>query len=266
MRRPNRVRGKKVVITGASSGIGADVAREVAKQGGIPILLARRMNKLEELVATIAKTSNIKAYAIELDVSHEQEVVRVFTTIYEQIGDIDVLINNAGFALFKNVDEATHEDVKSMFEVNVYGLIACTKAVLPAMKAKDTGQIINVASIIGKIPTPKASAYAATKHAVLGFTNALRMETSHTGIQITAVNPGPVKTPFFHLADESGTYTQNISKMMLDSKTVAKKIVATIGTKKRELNLPRWMGFGGKCYAVMPVLMEKTLGKRLFQK
>ena len=266
MSRVNQLTGKKIVITGASSGIGADVAREVAKRGGVPILLARRVSKLEELVATIAKTYRVKAYAIALDVSHEQEVVRVFSDIYKQIGEIDVLINNAGFALFKTADEATHEEVKSMFEVNVLGLIACTRAVLPTMKVKDAGQIINVASIIGKVPTPKASAYAATKHAVLGFTNALRMEVSDTKIQITAVNPGPVKTAFFDLADESGNYTKNINKMMLDSKTVAKKIVATIGTRKRELNVPRWMGLGGKCYAIMPVLMEKTLGKRLFQK
>lgn len=266
MSKVNRISGKKVVITGASSGIGTDIALEVAKGGGIPILLARRMSKLEELAMTIEQDYKVHAYAIPLDVSCEQDVARVFASIYEQIGEIDVLINNAGFALFKNAHETTTEDVRSMFEVNVFGLIACTTAVLPTMKLKNAGQIINVASIIGKIPTPKASTYAATKHAVLGFTNALRMETSDTNIQITAINPGPVKTEFFNLADESGDYTKNIQKMMLDSKTVAKKIVATIGTKKRELNLPRWMGFGGKCYAVMPTLMEKTLGKRLFQK
>jgi short-subunit dehydrogenase len=266
MRKSNRVRGKNIVITGASSGIGADVALEVASQGGIPILLARRVDKLEELVRQIEKEYTIKAYAIELDVSNKQAIVNVFESIYEKIGEIDVLINNAGFALFKDASEATYEEVKAMFEVNVLGLIACTTAVLPTMKAKNTGQIINVASIIGKIPTPKASAYAATKHAVLGFTNALRMEISDTNIQITSVNPGPVKTEFFNIADVSGNYTKNVDKMMLDSKTVAKKIVTTIGTKKRELNLPVWMGFGGKCYALMPVLMENILGERLFKK
>lgn len=262
----HRIRGKIVVITGASSGIGTDVAFEIARLGGIPILLARRIDKLRQHLLAIEEMHHIKAHAFELDVSNPKEVIRIFVTIYEQIGNIDVLINNAGFALFKNADEATYEEVKAMFDVNVLGLISCTNAVLPVMKNINEGQIINIASIIGKIPTPKASAYAATKHAVLGFTNALRMEVSHTHVQITAVNPGPVKTEFFDLADESGTYTQKMGRMMLDSKKVARKIVSVIGTKRRELNLPGWMGVGGKCYALVPVLMEKTLGEKLFQK
>ena len=262
----SRLKGKNIVITGASSGIGADVAIEVAKQGGNPILIARRAERLDELLNQIKVDFGIDGMAYSLDVSNTDEVSRIFELIYREAGNIDVLINNAGFAQFKDVHETTNEEVKAMFEVNVFGLIACTTAVLPTMKARNTGQIINIASIIGKIPTPKASAYAATKHAVLGFTNALRMETSDTNIQITAINPGPVKTAFFQIADQQGNYTKNISNMMLDSKTVARKIVSTIGTKKRELNLPGWMGFGGKCYALFPTFMEKTLGKRLFQK
>lgn len=262
----SRLKGKNIVITGASSGIGADTAIEVAMQGGTPILIARRIDRLEELINQIAVEFGVQGHAYALDVSDTPEVACVFELIKREIGHIDVLINNAGYALFKNVDEMTNEAFKSMFDVNVFGIIACTKAVLPDMLVRNRGQIINIASIAGKIPTPKASAYTATKHAVLGFTNALRLETSDTNIQITAINPGPVRTEFFDIADETGTYAKNINNMMLDSKTVAKKIVATIGTKKRELNLPGWMGFGGKCYAIIPALMEKTLGKRLFEK
>lgn len=262
----SRLKGKNIVITGASSGMGADAAIEVAMQGGIPILIARRIDRMEELINQIAVGYGVHGHAYSLDVSNSSEVARVFELIKREVGHIDVLINNAGYALFKNVDDMTDEAFKSMFEVNVFGLIACTKAVLPEMLARNEGQIINIASIAGKIPTPKASGYTATKHAVLGFTNALRLETSDTNIQITAVNPGPVKTAFFDIADETGTYAKNINNMMLDSKTVAKKIVATIGTNKRELNLPGWMGFGGKCYAIFPTLMENILGKRLFEK
>ena len=255
-----------IVITGASSGIGRDMAFEVAKQGGTPILFARRGDLLARLVDEIKAEFGITAQAFQLDVSDTMAVEKVFQEIYQNVGHIDVLINNAGFAKFVDADVATNDDVRAMFEVNVLGLIACTNAVLPAMKAKNQGQIINVASIIGKIPTPKASAYAATKHAVLGFTNALRMELMDTNVQITAVNPGPVKTEFFELADDTGNYTKNVEKMMLDSKVVARKTIATIGTKKRELNLPWWMGVGGKMYAIMPVVMERTLGKRMFMK
>lgn len=266
MSRNTALENKHVVITGASSGIGRDMAVEVAKQGGIPILLARREELIAVLAAEIKSEFGINAFAFKLDVSDTQSVEKIFKEIYQIVGNVDVLINNAGFAKFVNSDVATNDEVRAMFDVNVLGLIACTNAVLPTMKANNQGQIINVASIIGKIPTPKASAYAATKHAVLGFTNALRMELMDTNVQITAINPGPVKTEFFELADATGNYTKNVKKMMLDSKMVARKTISTIGTKRRELNLPWWMGIGGKMYAIVPVVMERTLGKRMFMK
>ena len=258
--------GKKVVITGASSGIGRGIAHEVAKLGGVPIMLARRFDVLDEVVVEIQNKYKITAFAYELDVSKVDAVAQTFTKIYSEHGFIDVLINNAGFAKFMPADETPIAEVQAMFDVNVIGVIACCNAVLGEMRAKNRGQIINVASIISKIPTPKASGYAATKHAVRGFTNALRMELVNTNIQVTTINPGPVKTAFFELADDTGNYTKNVAKMMLESKTVAKKVVSTIGTRKRELNLPWWMGIGGKMYAIMPVVMEKTLGKWLFSK
>ena len=262
----DKLTGKTVVITGASSGIGRDMAFEVASRGATPVLLARRKDVLDKITKEIQNKYKITAYAFEIDVGQVAAVAEVFAKIYQNISFIDVLINNAGFAKFIEADIAPIDEVQVMFDVNVIGLIACTNAVLPSMKARNTGQIINVASIIGKIPTPKASAYAATKHAVLGFTNALRMELVDTNVVITAVNPGPVKTEFFEIADDIGNYTQNVAKMMLESKMVAKRAVNTIGTRKRELNLPWWMGLGGKIYAVMPVVMEKTLGKWMFSK
>ena len=259
------MKGKKIVITGASSGIGRDMAFEVAARGATPILLARRKDILDKITKEIQKEYKITAYAFELDVGQVTAVEKVFEEIFNDFGFIDVLINNAGFAKFNMADVATIDEVQAMFDVNVIGLMACTNSVLPRMKSANQGQIINVASIIGKIPTPKASAYAATKHAVLGFTNALRMEVD-TNVVITAVNPGPIRTEFFDIADDTGNYTKNVARMMLDSKTVAKKVVNIIGTRKRELNLPWWMGLGGKIYAVMPVVMEKTLGKWMFSK
>ena len=250
-----RISGKKIVITGASSGIGKNIALEVAKQGGVPILLARRTDKLEELVAQIEKSANVKAYCFKLDISDEQEIATVFASIYEEIGEIDVLINNAGFLLLKNADEATQTEVKELFSVNVFGLIECTKAVLVNMKKKNAGQIVNIASINGKLPVSGASAYVASKHAVLGFTNALRLEMLKTNVQITTINLGPVNTELFEKATGASEQSNNVKK--LDPEIVAQKVVATIGTNKRELNLPGFLGFLGKCYAFIPGLMEK---------
>lgn len=127
-----------------------------------------------------------------LDVSRTEEIEAAFKTA----GPVDILVNNAGFGIFETAIEASLEDMKSMFEVNVFGLIACTKMALPHMIAQNSGHIINIASQAGKISTPKSGLYAATKHAVLGFSNSLRMELADTGVNVTTVNPGPIKTDF----------------------------------------------------------------------
>ncbi|GGE54200.1 short-subunit dehydrogenase [Priestia taiwanensis] len=247
---------KVVMITGASSGIGEEMAYEVAKWGGTPILVARRHQKLVNIQEKITSTYGRQSYVYPLDVCDEQQVKVVFENIVQEVGRIDVLINNAGFGVFTSVDEADLTEVKEMFDVNVIGLIACTQAVLPYMKERNEGHIIQIASLAGKIATPKSSAYAATKHAVLGFTNALRMELANTNIHVTAINPGPIKTNFFDRADTTGNYVKSVEKYMLEPSTVAKKVVSVIGKRKREINLPFWMGFGPTFYALFPSVFE----------
>ncbi|ARK29462.1 putative oxidoreductase [Halalkalibacter krulwichiae] len=186
--------------------------------------------------------------------------------IMEKVGRIDVLINNAGFGVFERVEETKVEIIEEMFSVNVVGLIALTKAVLPYMFNEGQGHIINIASQAGKLATPKSSVYAATKHAVLGFTNGLRMELIDRNITVSAVNPGPIKTPFFDRADQEGMYVKNVRKWMLDPQKVASATVRLIEKPKRELNLPQWMNMGSRFYQLMPTLVEKIAGKKLNQK
>jgi short-subunit dehydrogenase len=153
-----------------------------------------------------------------------------------------------------------------MIDVNVVGLIACSKQIIPHFIKNGRGHIINVASLAGKLATPKASVYAATKHAVLGFTNALRMELMDKNIFVTAVNPGPIRTNFFNIADKEGVYAKNMERMMLDPNDVAKAIINCIERPKRELNLPFWMGWGAKLYQLSPTLFELIAGKNLRMK
>jgi uncharacterized protein len=252
--------GKIVVITGASSGIGEAMAYEVAKRGGMPVLTARSYSKLVKIQEKIMEKYNVEAHVYCLDVSDERQINDVFANIVENVGRIDVLVNNAGFGVFTSVEEMQLDEVKEMFSVNVVGLIACTQIALRYMKERGEGHIIQVASLAGKIATPKSSAYAATKHAVLGFTNALRMELANTNIHVTAINPGPIKTNFFDRADTSGQYAKSVEKYMLEPSAVAKRIIDIIGKRKREVNLPFWMGFGPIFYALFPSLFE-ALGK-----
>ncbi|RTR35461.1 SDR family NAD(P)-dependent oxidoreductase [Robertmurraya yapensis] len=133
------------------------------------------------------------------------------------------------------------------------------------MKTQRSGHIVNVASQAGKIATPKSSVYSATKHAVLGYTNSLRMEVTDSNIFMTTVNPGPIATNFFEIADEKGTYVKNVQRIMLKPDYVAEKIVSAMLTKRREINLPRWMNVGSVFYALFPNLFER-FGKRSFNK
>ncbi|WP_242143798.1 MULTISPECIES: SDR family oxidoreductase [unclassified Bacillus cereus group] len=261
-----RLQEQVIVITGASSGIGEQIAMQVAEQGAIPVLIARTEEKLKKLMNKIKTTYHTPCYYYLLDVSDENAVETVFAQVLQDIGKIDILVNNAGFGIFKTFEDASMHEVKGMFQVNVFGLVACTKVVLPHMIERNEGQIINIASLAGKIATPKSSAYAATKHAVLGFTNSLRMELSNTNIYVTAINPGPIDTNFFDIADQSGTYVKNMGRYMLKPTYVAGQIVKAMHTKKREVNLPKWMGIGPKLFALSPGLFERIAGKSLSKK
>ncbi|WP_318246305.1 SDR family oxidoreductase [Bacillus sp. PS06] len=262
----NRLKNKNIVITGASSGIGERISFLVAEQGARPILLARNSQQLLEISMKIKENTGVDSLFYKLDVSDTDAVEAVFQEILAEVGTIDVLINNAGFGKFDHAVDATLTETKEMFAVNVVGLIACTKMVLPAMIAGNNGHIINIASQAGKLATPKSSVYSATKHAVLGFTNSLRLEVASANIQVTSVNPGPIRTRFFDIADQSGNYAKSVDRFMLDPDDVARKIVKVIFTPKRELNLPRWMSIGTVLYTLFPTTFEKVGGKALFKK
>lgn len=258
--------GKNIVITGASSGIGEKIALNVALLGARPILLARSEDKLAAICEKINIQFHVQAIYYSLDVSDTNQVKEVFAKIYREVDFIDILLNNAGFGVFDMVHEASMTDIDRMFQVNVMGVIACTKEVLPSMLERNRGHIINVASQAGKLATPKSSAYAATKHAVLGFTNSLRMEVSPSNINISAVNPGPIETAFFTTADKSGNYVKNVQKYMLSSEKVADKVTKLMIHPKRELNLPIWMNWGSVLYNLFPGIADKLVGGILNKK
>ncbi|MFT8321998.1 MAG: SDR family oxidoreductase [Bacillus sp. (in: firmicutes)] len=257
---------KNIVITGASSGIGEKIAQNVASLGARPILLARSADKLQQICEEINQTLNAKAIYFPLDVGNPNEIRTVFHQIYAEVGFIDILLNNAGFGVFDYLNEASFEDIEKMFQVNVLGLIACTKEVLPTMLEQNSGHIINTASIAGKLATAKSSGYSATKHAVLGFTNSLRMELAKTNISISAVNPGPIATNFFAIADKSGNYVKNVEKYMLTADEVAHEVTKLMMKPKREINLPNWMNWGNKLYQLFPKTADKVMGKMFDKK
>lgn len=184
-----------VVITGASAGIGAALAELVAQRGGHPVLAARGAAALKE----VAARCGAGALAIVADVTSRADVKRILEESLARHGHVDVWVNNAGRGVTRLVSELTDEDFDEMMSVNVKSVLYGMQAVLPHFRARGAGHIINVSSVLGRLPmAPIRSAYAAAKHAVNGLTANLRMELRSTlpGVTVSLVHPGVVATEF----------------------------------------------------------------------
>ncbi|TJY39883.1 SDR family NAD(P)-dependent oxidoreductase [Cohnella pontilimi] len=234
------LKGRVVLITGASSGIGAAAARLLTAKGAIPVLTARSVDKLKALSSEMPGEHAI----YPMDVTDMEQVQRVAAAIHERFGRLDILLNNAGYGEFIPFADASLEHFQVMMDVNYMGVVRCCKAVLPYMVKAGQGHIVNVASIAGKIGSAKSTAYSATKHAVLGLTDALRQELRGTGILVSAVNPGPTDTPFFDRADLEGTYARNVAWIMMPAEKVARAIVTVMERRIAEKDLP-WLASAG---------------------
>lgn len=246
---------KVVVLTGASSGLGEALARELNRYGANLILVARREDRLRRL----AKDLNAEYFVYDLE--HSPELLA--EQIAERYGMIDVLINNAGFGEFSFLEDTTIETIESMTRINVLSPIRLTKACLRLFRPN--GMVVNVASQAGKLPTPKSTIYCMTKAALLQFSNALRLELKPKGIHVMTVNPGPIATEFFVRADISRKYEKNVANILLSKEKLAQTIVRAMGKKKREVNAPFWMEGSAKAYALFPRMIE-WFGKSGFDK
>lgn len=187
--------GNLVLVTGTSSGIGLSTAIECAAAGHRVVATMRDLEKRKALDAA-AKARGVTVHVEQLDVTAENVVPKIRELILKY-GPFYGLVNNAGIAIGGAFEEQSEADVRDQFETNVFGLMTVTRAVLPAMRAANRGRIINVSSISGRVGLPLVSAYAASKHAVEGLSEALRWELEGFGINVCLVEPGTFKTPIF---------------------------------------------------------------------
>jgi len=176
-----------VLITGCSSGIGRDLAQRLTGSGYTVVATARRTETLLDLPA---------ALKLPLDVSQAESVKAAVDCALQRLGRIDVLVNNAGYALRGAVEEISDEQVRQLFDVNVFGMLRMIRAVAPHMRQQRTGRIINISSIGGKLSTPVNGTYCATKFAVEALSDALRLELAPFGIQVVLIEPGSIHTQF----------------------------------------------------------------------
>lgn len=180
---------KVILVTGASSGLGKDFARQLIKEGHTVYAAARREEKMNDL-------KQEGCIPIKMDITEEQSVQNVVNIIQEKHGALDVLINNAGFGMYGAMEDTTIEDARYQFEVNIFGLARITQLLLPAMREKRSGTIINISSVGGKIYTPLGAWYHATKHALEGWSDSLRVELKEFKINVVIIEPGAIKTEF----------------------------------------------------------------------
>ena len=185
--------GKVAAITGASSGIGAATALALVEEGATVTLAARRTERIDDLAERIIASGG-NAVAIETDVTDEKQATAFVERTNEELGRLDILVNNAGVMLLGPVAGAPTEQWRQMIDVNLLGLLYCTHAALPIMGAAGSGDIVNVASVAGRIAAMGSGVYNMTKWGVVGFSEALRQECALAGVRVTAIEPGWVDT------------------------------------------------------------------------
>ena len=190
---PAALEGRKAVVTGASSGIGEATAIALAAEGASVALGARRKDRLDEAVKRIEGEGGT-AHAFEVDVSGEDAARDFIKSAADQLGGLDILINNAGVMLLGPIDGADTEEWRRMVDVNLLGLLYCTHAALPLMREGGGGHIVNISSVAGRQANLGSGVYNLTKWGVTGFSEALRQEAMHSGIRVTIVEPGFVAT------------------------------------------------------------------------
>jgi NADP-dependent 3-hydroxy acid dehydrogenase YdfG len=225
--------GRRILITGASSGIGEATAAAVVAEGGAVALAARRKDRLDELAGRL----DGKAVAIEADISDEAQANALVSRAAEELGGLDGLVNNAGVMLLGLVQGADTDEWRRMIDVNLLGLLYCTHAAVPVMRDGDGGDIVNVSSVAGRGANMGSAVYNMTKWGVTGFSEALRQECLHLGIRVTCIEPGFVATEL-QGHNEDPMVVERIEKMrdsigdVLEAEDIANAIVYILAQPK----------------------------------
>lgn len=210
--------GRGAVITGGGRGIGAAVARALAAEGARVVVSARSQGEIEAVAGEL-RDGGAEAWALPCDVTDPEAILALRDAAVEWLGTVDVLIANAGIATSAPLHTIHLEDWNHLFAVNVTGVFLCAQAFVPAMIERGWGRVVNVASIAGRMGAPYISAYAATKHAVVGFTRALGQEVAARGVTVNAVCPGYVDTPM-----TDGSIARIVAKTGLDPDDTRKRL------------------------------------------
>ncbi|UIK08739.1 oxidoreductase [Neorhizobium galegae] len=255
-------------ITGCSTGFGRELAKLTIERGWPTVVTARGKDRVADLA-----DGKDHVLALDLDVTDMKQIADAVSAAEQKFGRIDVLVNNAGYGYQASIEEGEEDEIRAMFDANVFGLFAMTRAVLPGMRAQRKGHILNITSMAGFMGLSSSGYYAASKHAVEGFSDALTLEGAPLGIKVTCVEPGPFRT------DWAGRSLKQTPSRIADyAETAAARMGATSGYSGRQPGdpvrageamiaateadqAPRHLVLGAICYNAVTQKLKERLGQ-----
>lgn len=251
--------GIRILVTGASSGIGRLLCLRLAEKGARLALVARRVEELESLKKEV-EAKGAEAIVIPCDVRELEQVKQCVNKALAYYGNIDMLVNNAGYGNHKAFVDWPIEDIENLVRVNYFGSVYFTKLLLPQMITLQNGCILFVASVAGKLSTPDESAYCAAKHAVVGMAGALSLEVEDDGVYVATVNPGAFDTPFFKEADRE-RMPPVAKNGMGDPNKLVDHIFKSLAKGLHDTTYPFLPSTGYPVNAIAPEFMRKQVKK-----
>ncbi|MCG6904411.1 MAG: SDR family NAD(P)-dependent oxidoreductase [Rhodobacter sp.] len=260
------------LVTGASSGMGKVIAQQLLADGLHVIVAARRIDRMQDL-------ADAGAAVLTLDVADQASIDAAAATIEMRHRGVDVLVNNAGFGLYGALEDVPMADARYQFEVNLFGLAAMTRALLPGMRARGAGRIINISSMGGRMYTPLGGWYHASKHAVEGLSDCLRLELKEFDIDVVVIEPGIIETGFADVLggpllkySGDGAYgemARNVARSTAANYAPGKgsspQVIADVVSRAVKARHPKTRYVAGK-YARLMIGIRKWLGDRVFDR
>jgi NAD(P)-dependent dehydrogenase (short-subunit alcohol dehydrogenase family) len=242
------------VITGASSGIGAQLARELTGRGWLCVLLARREERLRELAEELGGEYEV------CDVSDRDDVEAAAARVRERHPHIKLLVNNAGIAARVRFDDGNPERIEQVVRTNYLGGVWCLRAFLLALEAARPSDVVNVVSVAGTVAVPPSGPYSASKHAQLAFSRATSASMRRRGISVHTLNPGLVETEGF--PERATLRSPFLRRRVIDPEDVARHLAGLLGTGPGETTIPRWYRLPGIVQALAPNLVARLIARR----
>jgi short-subunit dehydrogenase len=263
MPRLTSYRGLSALVTGASSGIGEALALRLAREGARVALAARRQAELEEVAAEIARGGG-EALVLPCDVSDRAQVFAAAERAVQHFGQIDLLVNNAGYGHHRRFLEWDVDDMERVMRVNYLGALYWTKALLPQMVERKRGWIVFMASLAGHIGVPEESAYVASKFALVGLGESLSIELEDDGVHVLTVCPAIVRTDFFD--EEALARMPPVSKRtMLEPNMLVDAIIKALARGKHEITVPRRLATAYIVRAIAPGFLRRSVKRNTIE-